>query len=89
MPSVFDVSGNDVMDDMQDSLQELYEDRARFRDEIVDQLRGQIIKHMQLTPRKPSDFIKPRVDEAQAADLQKFSVANHVANLEDKVADMA
>jgi hypothetical protein len=41
-----------------------------------------------LEKRKPTDLVKPRVSEATAYDLQKYSAANRVADLEDKVAGL-
>jgi hypothetical protein len=89
MPQLFDQTGDDTNAAVQSTFEEVFADRNRFREEINDQLRAHIVAHMQLKGRKPTDFVKPRMSEATAYDMKKYSVANHVANLEDGVAAMA
>ena len=86
MPGLFD--DDQSLDIAQESLQNLLKDRNTFKDEVSEQVRQHIMKHLTAGKVKPSDLVKPRVSEGKAYDMQKYSMANRIANLEDKVTAM-
>lgn len=69
-------------------VDEVFEDRDRFRSDVADQLRRRVIKYRNFTQRKESDFIKPRVNEKETAQLQEEINNAHIGQLETKSAEM-
>ena len=71
-----------VIDDgkspMEKALDDLYEDRERFRNEIAEQLRQKVNAHMYGKERTMSDFVKPKYNEQSA-------YANYGAHLDSSV----
>jgi hypothetical protein len=47
-------------------VEEIFEERDRFRADISDQLRRRVIKYRNFTKRTEADFIKPKVNEFEA-----------------------
>jgi hypothetical protein len=69
-------------------VDEIYENRDRFRSDVADQLRRRMIKYNAFTKRQDSDFIKPRVNELEALDAQKTINDAHITQLESESAQM-
>lgn len=67
---------------------DLYEDRDVIRNELATQLRSKVNKHLTLTKRKETDFIRPKASETTTYGLQKLSVDNSIENLKAEKDEM-
>ena len=70
-------------DSIPDLLDDLFDDRERFRDEIARQLQMKIQDHMFGKKRTTSDFVKPKYNEAAAV----ARVSHDVDMMEQRVED--
>ena len=69
--------------DLSGILEDLFDDRERFRDEISKQLRMKVQDHMLGKKRTASDFVKSKFNEAS----EVAKVSQHVDAMEQKVED--
>lgn len=74
-----------VMPDVLDSgVRDMIADRELFQAEISYQLSRRIKRHLYLTKRSESDYIKPRMSEATVYEQQKRSHDNELNSLMDE-----
>ena len=65
-------------------VEDIFEDRDRFRADIADQLRRRVIKYRNFTKRSEKDFIKAKVNEADTLERQTVLNDAHIQHLEQK-----
>ena len=87
-PASYQVKQDD-RDSLSTMLDELFEDRERFRDDIATQLRLKIQKHLHAKKRQAQDFVKPRYNEVSAYANKNSAVENSIARIEKQVGKMS
>ena len=69
-------------DEWSEMLEDLFEDRERFRDEISFQLRLKINKHLNGTKREATDFVKAKFNEVDAYARKTAANDKNISNTE-------
>ena len=63
-------------------MNDLFEDRERFRAEIADQIRSRVQEHSFGKKRTMEDFVKPKFNEARAFVRKTEVNEENIANIE-------
>ena len=63
-------------------MNDLFEDRERFRAEIADQIRSRVQEHVYGKERKMEDFVKPKFNEERALARKTEVNDENIANIE-------